>query len=104
MGAGGTRSVPPTDGDGEAKVTMTEVDPELLRILVCPIARAPLVQSGDWLYSTDGQTRLKYPVRDGIPVMLVEESQVAEPAEFERVVEAARSNDSPTPSGPMEDA
>ena len=62
------------------------MDDELLRIMECPVAHVPLVHRGDWLYSTDPETRKKYPIRDGIPVMLVEESEVADPDEFERVI------------------
>ena len=68
---------------------MTKIDAELLKIMVCPLSHAPLVQVGDWLYSTDPQTRRKYPVRDGIPIMLVDESQVVDAAEFQRVMERA---------------
>ena len=53
---------------------MAEIDKELLEILVCPQSKAPLRQVGDWLYSTDAKTRRRYPVRDGIPVMLIDES------------------------------
>ena len=62
------------------------MDDELLRIMECPVAHVPLVQGGDWLYSTDPETRKKYPIRDGIPVMLIEESEAADPDEFERVM------------------
>jgi uncharacterized protein YbaR (Trm112 family) len=69
---------------------MSGIDKELLDIMVCPITHAPVVQSGDWIYSTDEKTRYKYPIRDGIPIMLVDEKQVADPEEFRRVmVEAA---------------
>ena len=53
---------------------MTQIDPELLEIMVCPISHAALKQVGDFLISTDEATRLRYPIRDGIPVMLVEEA------------------------------
>ncbi len=69
---------------------MKKVDDELLRIMVCPVTHAKLVQSGDWLYSTDEETRRKYPVRDGIPIMLIDESVVAEPEEFRRVMAEAK--------------
>jgi len=69
---------------------MTKIDAELLRIMVCPVAHATLVQVGDWLYSTDPATRRKYPIRDGIPIMLIDESEVAEQAEFERVMAEAK--------------
>lgn len=49
---------------------------DFLEILACPETKAPLVQDGDWLVSTDPKTRRRYPVRDDIPVMLVEESEI----------------------------
>jgi uncharacterized protein YbaR (Trm112 family) len=51
------------------------IDPELLDVLVCPLSRAPLVADGESLVSTDPSTRRRYRVEDGIPVMLVEESE-----------------------------
>ena len=69
---------------------MGKINAELLGIMECPIAHAPLVQVGDWLYSTDPETRRKYPIRDGIPIMLIEEAKVAAPEEFERVMAAAK--------------
>lgn len=63
------------------------LDPGLMEILVCPESHARLVQSGDWLYSTDAQTRRRYPIREGLPIMLIEESEVVEPAEFQRIMQ-----------------
>ncbi len=68
----------------------TKIDAELLRIMVCPATHAPLVQVGDWLYSTDPATRRKYPIRDGIPIMLIDESEVADQGEFNRVMAEAK--------------
>ena len=65
---------------------MSRIDEELLAIMECPVAHTPLVQVGDWLYSTDPKTRRKYRIQDGIPIMLIEESQVADPEEFARVM------------------
>lgn len=50
------------------------IDPELLSILRCPLTRSPLRQEGDFLIAEVGG--LAYPVRDGIPVMLVEEARL----------------------------
>ncbi len=50
------------------------IDARLLQILRCPLTRSPLRQQGDWLIAEIGG--LRYPVRDGIPVMLVEEAQL----------------------------
>lgn len=51
------------------------IDPQLLSIMVCPISHAPLREIEGWLVSTDAATRRRYPIRDGIPVMLTEESE-----------------------------
>jgi uncharacterized protein YbaR (Trm112 family) len=50
------------------------VDPQILSILRCPLTRSKLRQEGDWLIADEGG--LRYPVRDGIPVMLIEEAQL----------------------------
>ena len=63
------------------------LDAELLSILVCPDSHAQLVQVGDWLYSTDPATRRRYPIREGIPIMLIDESEVVEPEEFDRIMQ-----------------
>ena len=68
---------------------MSRIDNSLLDILACPESKAPLVQVGDWLYSTDPKTRRRYPIRDGIPIMLIEEAQTVPREEFERVMAQA---------------
>jgi uncharacterized protein len=68
----------------------SQIDPELLKIMVCPQSHAPLVQVGDWLCSTDPATRRRYPIRDGLPIMLIEESEVMDEAEFNKVVQQAK--------------
>jgi uncharacterized protein YbaR (Trm112 family) len=50
------------------------IDTELLDILRCPVTRSRLTQEGDFLVAEVGG--LRYPVRDGIPVMLAEEAQL----------------------------
>ena len=52
---------------------------ELLEILVCPLCKKPVVPSPaqDSLKCT--QCARVYPVRDGIPIMLVEEARQDEP-------------------------
>jgi uncharacterized protein YbaR (Trm112 family) len=59
--------------------TSNTIDPELLDILRCPLTRSRLRQEGDWLVAEAGG--LAYPVRDGIPVMLIEEARL--PAGYE---------------------
>lgn len=68
---------------------MATIDKEFLSILVCPQSRAPLVQVGDWLYSTDLATRKRYPIRDGIPIMLIDEAETVEEEELTRILSEA---------------
>ena len=56
------------------------------RYLVWHDRHARLVQVGDWLYSTDPATRRRYPIREGIPIMLIDESEVGDEAEFRRIL------------------
>lgn len=49
------------------------IDKELLDILACPACKAPVVLQGDRIVCTACGRR--YPIRDGIPVMLVEEAE-----------------------------
>ncbi len=65
------------------------LDKTLLDVLVCPETHARLVQHGDWLYSQDTATRRRYPIRDGIPIMLIDESEVVSEDEHRRVMAAA---------------
>lgn len=53
-----------------------KIDPELLSILVCPVTRSPLRQEGDELVAEKGG--LRYPIRDGIPVLLADEAALPE--------------------------
>jgi uncharacterized protein YbaR (Trm112 family) len=46
----------------------------LLEIIRCPKSKAPLVHDGDWLVSTDPACRLKYEIKQDIPVLIPEES------------------------------
>jgi hypothetical protein len=66
-----------------------QIDAELLKMMQCPVGRCPLVQVGDWLYATDRQTRRKYPIRDGIPIVLVEESMEVDRAEYDHAMSQA---------------
>jgi hypothetical protein len=52
-----------------------KIDPKLLEILVCPLTKGPLRydEAANELISEKAQ--LAYPVRDGIPIMLVDEAR-----------------------------
>jgi len=51
------------------------VDPKLLEILVCPLTKGPLVYDSDADELVSKQAGLAYPIRDGIPIMLVDEAR-----------------------------
>ncbi len=55
----------------------------------CPQCQARLIQWGEWVYSDSTESRWKYPVRDGIPVLLVHEAVVVSPEEFDRLKQSA---------------
>ena len=48
------------------------IDPQLLELLACPACKTAVREEGDRLVCV--QCGRRYPVRDGIPVMLVEEA------------------------------
>ena len=54
------------------------IDPWLLERLVCPVTRTPLTldEEADELLSP--AAGLAYPIREGVPVLLVEEARVLE--------------------------
>jgi hypothetical protein len=52
-----------------------KVDPKLLEILVCPLTKAPLRYDAAAQELISDQARLAYPIRDGIPIMLVDEAR-----------------------------
>ena len=57
-----------------------ELDPVLLEVLVCPVCQGPLTYDRANHELISEQAGLAFPVRDGIPVMLVDEARQLEPA------------------------
>jgi len=49
------------------------IDPELLKILACPACKTPVRLERERLVCASCERR--YPIRDGIPVMLIEEAE-----------------------------
>jgi uncharacterized protein len=64
----------------------TKLDPTFLKILVCPLSRAPLVQDGDTLVSTDPQTRRRYKIVEGIPDLLIDDSEELGDTEWKEIM------------------
>lgn len=53
-------------------------DPKLLEILVCPLTKAPLRYDAERQELISDKAKLAYPIRDGIPIMLVDEARSLE--------------------------
>ena len=51
------------------------VDPKLLEILVCPLTKGPLEYDREAQELISQQGRLAYPIRAGIPIMLIDEAR-----------------------------
>ena len=56
-------------------MTQSGVDPKLLEILVCPLTKGPLRYDAGAQELISEQAGLAYPIRDGIPIMLVDEAR-----------------------------
>ena len=55
------------------------IDPRLLEILVCPLTKGPLVYDEEAQELISERAGLAYPIRDGIPIMLVDEARRVDP-------------------------
>ncbi len=53
-----------------------EVDPRLLAILVCPLTKAQLRYDAAGQELVSEAAGLAYPIRGGIPIMLIDEARV----------------------------
>ena len=57
---------------------MQSVDKKLLEILVCPLTKGTLRYDAEKQELISDRAKLAYPIRDGIPIMLVEEARSIE--------------------------
>jgi uncharacterized protein YbaR (Trm112 family) len=64
---------------------MADIDPKLLEILVCPLTKAPLRYDRERQELVSIEAGLAYPIRDGIPIMLVDEARRLDEAEQARL-------------------
>jgi uncharacterized protein len=62
----------------------TDIDPKLLEILVCPVTKASLRYDRQRQELISLEAGLAYPIRDGIPIMLVDEARHLDDAEKTR--------------------
>ena len=67
------------------------LDPMLLEILACPEDKGPLLYFADEDSLYNPRLRRRYAIRDGIPVMLIDEAETVSDAEHERLTAKAGS-------------
>lgn len=60
---------------------MTKPDPKLLELLVCPLTKTTLEYHENDNELVSKVAKLAYPIRDGIPVMIVSEARELEAEE-----------------------
>jgi uncharacterized protein YbaR (Trm112 family) len=65
------------------------LDPRLLEILACPEDKGPLLYFPDESALYNPRLRRRYPIREGIPVMLVDEAVTLDDDEHERLMAKA---------------
>ncbi len=61
------------DGTLKAVGGVCVIDAKLLEILACPVCKGSVQEEGDWILCRECKKR--YPVRDDIPIMLVDEAE-----------------------------
>jgi uncharacterized protein YbaR (Trm112 family) len=61
--------------------TERHIDPKLLELLVCPLTKSVLRYDAERQELVSSATRLAYPIRDGIPIMLPDEARAIEDSE-----------------------
>jgi uncharacterized protein YbaR (Trm112 family) len=66
------------------------LDPKLLEILACPKDKGPLLYFADEECLFNPRLRMRYRITDDIPVMLIDEAEVVDGAEAERLEAKAR--------------
>ena len=72
--------------------TADQLDPRLLEILACPEDKGPLLYFADEAVLYNPRLHRTYAVRDGIPVMLIDEATAVDDAEAARLTAKAESD------------
>ena len=64
-----------TDDSAQRRGDSARLDPALLEVLVCPVTHGPLKYDRVRNELVSHQLGRAFPVRDGVPIMLVDESR-----------------------------
>ena len=54
---------------------MSDIDPKLLEVIVCPQTREPLRYDRERQELVSTKARLAFPVRDGVPILIADEAR-----------------------------
>jgi uncharacterized protein YbaR (Trm112 family) len=65
------------------------LDPQLLEILACPDDKGPLLYFPDEDSLYNPRLKRRYSIRDGIPIMLVDEAETVSDDEHDRLLAKA---------------
>ena len=65
------------------------LDPKLLEILACPQDKGPLLYFVDEDSLYNPRLHRRYAIRDGIPIMLIDEAETVDDAEHDRLMAKA---------------
>ncbi|HZA85267.1 MAG TPA: Trm112 family protein [Acidimicrobiales bacterium] len=68
------------------------LDPELLEILACPEDKGPLLYFADEDTLYNPRLKRRYPIREDIPIMLIDEAETVDDAEHERLLARAEAD------------
>ena len=91
-----------TKGGGSVTSEPGTLDPRLLAVLACPQDKGPLYYLGDDGGLYNPRLRRRYQVRDGIPVMLIDEAETLDQAAHDRswLASPPRASSPPSPRRP----
>jgi uncharacterized protein len=76
------------------------LDPLLLDVLACPEDKRPLLWFEDEAILYNPRLHRSYAVRDGVPIMLIEEATAVDQAEHDRLMRRAAAGDVPETGRP----
>ncbi|MEL7231621.1 MAG: Trm112 family protein [Pseudomonadota bacterium] len=63
------------ENDKSGSATPVPIDPKMLGVLVCPKTRGPLTHDSETQELISSKAGLAYPIRDGVPILLIEEAR-----------------------------
>jgi uncharacterized protein len=63
------------------------ISKELLKIIVCPVTKQKLIYSEEGQELVSPEAGLSFPIRNGIPILLVDEARTIHPDRLKKILE-----------------